>query len=100
MVWLMWSLMWPIPKYAPEEKDDPIVYQSSPEPIMISTLSSLGIEVKSSLPPAEPEQFNVDKKGFWVGLGSTRGHKFDSKLATALVSFFNIENVRHIPMLN
>jgi len=50
----------------------------------------------SSFSSEEYEDFKVDAKGFWVGLGSTQGHIFDSKLAASLVSFFKREKVTKI----
>jgi hypothetical protein len=48
----------------------------------------------SSAEAIKPEDdFRVGDMGFWIGLGATKGHMFDSKLSSGIISFFNEENV-------
>jgi len=44
-------------------------------------------------PPKNKDEFTVAERGFWQGLGATKGHMFDAPLAKAIVSFFQEENV-------
>lgn len=50
-------------------------------------------------PPKNKDEFTVADRGFWKGLGATKGHMFDAPLAKAIVSFFQEENVRFAKIL-
>lgn len=45
-------------------------------------------------PPKNKDEFTVAERGFWKGLGATKGHVFDDRLAKAILAFLQAENVR------
>jgi len=69
-----------------EEEDREILHGAEDQEIKV-------VETKVEDPN---EKFSVNDRGYWEGLGATKGHLFDEPLAKGLLEFWKKENVGSI----